>query len=300
MILKIDVQGAQVVKEKVADALLIFVVPPSLEALFQRLRARATESADQLELRQRNAAIELARQGDYDYVVVNETGAVERHGRDHRPHRPCRAAQAPDTPGARLGRARGRDAAHVRRGRRPGQPRLALDDPHGPSDGAAGSIADDGIGAGGLRGGGGRRAGWAGARTYTYDVPERLADVEPGEAVLVEYGRRRALGVVLGDATRPPDREAKPIADRIRADGPLLPELTLRLARWIAEHVPRPARDDDPGVPAAGHARTRRARGRAPPEAPGAGARAGSPEPALDATDRALLEQIHAGPRRDP
>jgi guanylate kinase len=54
------------------------MVPPSLEALFQRLRSRATETADELELRQRNAAIEIARQGDYDRVVVNETGQVER------------------------------------------------------------------------------------------------------------------------------------------------------------------------------------------------------------------------------
>ncbi len=77
-ILKIDVQGAQVVKEQVTEALLIFIVPPSLETLFSRLRARATETADELELRQRNAAIELARQDDYDYVVVNETGQVER------------------------------------------------------------------------------------------------------------------------------------------------------------------------------------------------------------------------------
>lgn len=78
VILKIDVQGAQVVKEQVSEALLIFVIPPSLETLFSRLRARATETADELELRQRNAAIELARQEDYDYVVVNETGQVGR------------------------------------------------------------------------------------------------------------------------------------------------------------------------------------------------------------------------------
>jgi len=78
VILKIDVQGAAAVKERVPDALLIFIVPPSLEALFQRLRSRATETADELEIRQRNAAIELARQGDYDRVVVNETGEVER------------------------------------------------------------------------------------------------------------------------------------------------------------------------------------------------------------------------------
>jgi guanylate kinase len=78
VILKIDVQGAQVVKESVPEAILIFLVPPSLEDLFQRLRARATESVDELELRQRNAAVELARQDDYDYVVTNETGQVER------------------------------------------------------------------------------------------------------------------------------------------------------------------------------------------------------------------------------
>jgi guanylate kinase len=76
-ILKIDVQGAQVVKTKVPEALLIFVVPPSLETLVEHLKARRTESAEQLEIRQRNAAIELARQDDYDYVVVNEEGRVE-------------------------------------------------------------------------------------------------------------------------------------------------------------------------------------------------------------------------------
>jgi guanylate kinase len=78
VILKIDVQGAQQVKARVDEALLVFIVPPSMETLFERLRARATESADQLEVRQRNAAIELARQDDYDYVVTNETGQVER------------------------------------------------------------------------------------------------------------------------------------------------------------------------------------------------------------------------------
>ena len=78
VILKIDVQGAQVVKEQVSEALLIFIIPPSLKTLFERLRARATESAGELEVRQANAAIELARQDDYDHVVVNETGQVER------------------------------------------------------------------------------------------------------------------------------------------------------------------------------------------------------------------------------
>ena len=77
-ILKIDVQGAAVVKQKVPEALLVFLVPPSLEDLFSRLQARATESADELDIRQRNAALELARQEDYDHVVRNETGEVAR------------------------------------------------------------------------------------------------------------------------------------------------------------------------------------------------------------------------------
>ena len=77
-ILKIDVQGAQVVKDAVDSALLIFVVPPSLETLFKHLQARRTETADELELRQRNAALELAKADDYDHVVVNVEGDVDR------------------------------------------------------------------------------------------------------------------------------------------------------------------------------------------------------------------------------
>jgi guanylate kinase len=77
-ILKIDVQGAHVVKGCVPDALLIFVVPPSLETLAKHLKDRRTETAAELELRERNAALELARKDDYDHVVVNEEGNVDR------------------------------------------------------------------------------------------------------------------------------------------------------------------------------------------------------------------------------
>jgi guanylate kinase len=76
-ILKIDVQGAEVVKRKVPGALLIFVLPPSLETLAEHLRARRTETAEQMEVRQRDAALELARKEDYDYVVVNEENRVD-------------------------------------------------------------------------------------------------------------------------------------------------------------------------------------------------------------------------------
>lgn len=77
-ILKIDVQGADVVRSRVPDALLIFVAPPSIDALLERLTSRATETTEELALRQRNGAAEMARAADYDYVVVNETGQVAR------------------------------------------------------------------------------------------------------------------------------------------------------------------------------------------------------------------------------
>ena len=83
-------------------------------------------------------------------------------------------------------------------------------------------------------------AGAGGARPFTYSVPESLADLEDGEAVLVEFGRRQALGVVLGPAVEPAPSATKPLVDRVRADGPLLPPLTLALARWVADHYLAP------------------------------------------------------------
>ncbi len=77
-ILKIDVQGARKIREQVPDALLIFIAPPSVEALVGRLKGRATESGADLARRQADAAVELAHQTDYDHVVVNETGEVAR------------------------------------------------------------------------------------------------------------------------------------------------------------------------------------------------------------------------------
>ena len=78
VILKIDVQGAAAVKGKVPEALLVFIVPPSLEDLFGRLQSRATETADEVDIRQRDAVLELAQADHFDYVVTNETGQVER------------------------------------------------------------------------------------------------------------------------------------------------------------------------------------------------------------------------------
>src|SRR6266550_868978 len=83
-------------------------------------------------------------------------------------------------------------------------------------------------------------AGGGGARTYTYSVPGSLADLVPGEAVLVEFGRRQALAVVLRETSPPDGISLKPIAARVRTDGPLLPPLGLSLARWIADHYLAP------------------------------------------------------------
>ena len=80
----------------------------------------------------------------------------------------------------------------------------------------------------------------AGSKPFTYHVPPALAGLEVGEAVLVEYGRRRAIGIVVGEGSTDEDRSTKPIASRIRSDGPLLPVLTLDLARWVARHYLAP------------------------------------------------------------
>lgn len=83
-------------------------------------------------------------------------------------------------------------------------------------------------------------AGPGGNRLYTYHVPARLDALAAGEAVLVEFGRRQALGVVFRDAAVAPDVETKPVLETVRSDGPLLPTLQLELARWIAAHYLAP------------------------------------------------------------
>jgi guanylate kinase len=76
-ILTIDPQGARSVRGLVPDALLIFVMPPSIEDLNERLVHRGSESEEALAIRRRNAEMEMATSGDYDYVIVNETGHPE-------------------------------------------------------------------------------------------------------------------------------------------------------------------------------------------------------------------------------
>ncbi|MFV2065034.1 MAG: hypothetical protein ACC726_16210, partial [Chloroflexota bacterium] len=81
--------------------------------------------------------------------------------------------------------------------------------------------------------------GVRGGRAFTYSVPDGLADIELGEAVVVEFGRRRAVGVVLADAA-PPEIDTKPLLARVRSDGPLLGELRRRLAIHVSDHYLAP------------------------------------------------------------
>jgi guanylate kinase len=73
VVLSIDVQGAQKVRRALGRrAVLIFLLPPSMEQLERRLTRRRTETSEAIRRRLRVAARELARAGTYDYTVVND------------------------------------------------------------------------------------------------------------------------------------------------------------------------------------------------------------------------------------
>lgn len=80
VILEIDVQGAEMVIEKMPDAVSIFIMPPTFEVLRDRLTARNTETAADLALRLRNAFDEIRRFEMFQYIVINDeiAAATER------------------------------------------------------------------------------------------------------------------------------------------------------------------------------------------------------------------------------
>ena len=94
----IDWQGTQQLRGAFGtDLVRIFILPPSMEELERRLRARGTDSEDVIESRMRRAASEIGHWGEYDYVLINEDmnsclGEVrsiieaERLRRDRRPY----------------------------------------------------------------------------------------------------------------------------------------------------------------------------------------------------------------------
>ena len=76
VILEIDTQGALQVKEKMQQAVLIFIAPPSFEELENRLRGRHTEDEATIQKRLAQVKIELERSLKYDYTVINDN--IER------------------------------------------------------------------------------------------------------------------------------------------------------------------------------------------------------------------------------
>jgi len=71
--LEIEVQGALQVKEKFPEALMIFLLPPSLEELEMRLRKRNTETEEKIQLRLAKAKDEMKYLNDFDFSVVNDS-----------------------------------------------------------------------------------------------------------------------------------------------------------------------------------------------------------------------------------
>ena len=72
VILEIDFQGAINIKRIFANAVLIFILPPSWDELRSRLQRRGEDKAEIIELRLRNAALEMAQAKEFDFVIINE------------------------------------------------------------------------------------------------------------------------------------------------------------------------------------------------------------------------------------
>ena len=72
VVLEIEVQGARQIRARMPDAVLVFVAPPSPEALRERLEKRGTDSEEEIERRLRVASDELAAQSEFRHVILND------------------------------------------------------------------------------------------------------------------------------------------------------------------------------------------------------------------------------------
>ncbi len=70
--IEVDVNGAESIRQKMPEAVSIFIMPPSFEELKRRLSARGTESQEIINLRMAAALGEIKRATEYDYIVVND------------------------------------------------------------------------------------------------------------------------------------------------------------------------------------------------------------------------------------
>lgn len=76
VILEIDWQGARGAREVFADAVTIFILPPSRQALEERLQGRGQDSAEIIARRMQDAVSEMSHYNEFDYVVVNDDFSV--------------------------------------------------------------------------------------------------------------------------------------------------------------------------------------------------------------------------------
>jgi guanylate kinase len=72
VLLEIDVQGGLEVKRRLPDAVLVFLLPPSMQVLSERLRQRGTETEEKIAQRLANAPEEIRQLSAYDFVVIND------------------------------------------------------------------------------------------------------------------------------------------------------------------------------------------------------------------------------------
>jgi guanylate kinase len=80
ILLDIDVQGTRKILERYPQSITIFIIPPSLSVLEQRLQSRATDSAEAIRLRLKNAKKEMVQKKEYRHVIINDklADAVEQ------------------------------------------------------------------------------------------------------------------------------------------------------------------------------------------------------------------------------
>jgi guanylate kinase len=72
VVLEIEVQGASQVRAAMRESVQVFIVPPDPTVLRKRLESRGTDSAEAIDARLKVAEVELAAQGDFDHLVVND------------------------------------------------------------------------------------------------------------------------------------------------------------------------------------------------------------------------------------
>ncbi|MGN0308562.1 MAG: guanylate kinase [Lachnospiraceae bacterium] len=72
VILEIEIQGAMKIKERYPEAVLLFIMPPSAEALYERLSGRGTETEEAIQKRLKRACEEAVGIENYDYILIND------------------------------------------------------------------------------------------------------------------------------------------------------------------------------------------------------------------------------------